>query len=229
MSGGVDSTVTAALMARAGYDVVGVTLQLYDHGAAIQTKGACCAGPDLHDARTAAEAARLPQLQRESEQLGQRVKTQREQVTALSAEIGGNEKNDESEINDLRQRRGRVDAKLREARQAQQALAEAEGLRRALDDLKEEGSEKKKLHDAEAARLRDFADLETRLRETEEALIALADPRGRATALRAQIDRAPEWERARGEGESHESVQCASADHRAGVTSPFVLDGVFRP
>jgi tRNA-specific 2-thiouridylase len=56
MSGGVDSTVTAALMAKAGYDVVGVTLQLYDHGAAIQKKGACCAGQDIHDARTAAEA-----------------------------------------------------------------------------------------------------------------------------------------------------------------------------
>src|SRR5207302_5742889 len=42
MSGGVDSTVTAALLAKAGYDVVGVTLQLYDHGAAIQKKGACC-------------------------------------------------------------------------------------------------------------------------------------------------------------------------------------------
>jgi len=60
MSGGVDSTVTAALMARAGYDVVGVTLQLYDHGAAIQKKGACCAGQDIHDARTAAEALGLP-------------------------------------------------------------------------------------------------------------------------------------------------------------------------
>ncbi|HEY2753889.1 tRNA 2-thiouridine(34) synthase MnmA [Phenylobacterium sp.] len=56
MSGGVDSTVTAALLAKAGYDVVGVTLQLYDHGAAIQKKGACCAGQDIHDARTAAES-----------------------------------------------------------------------------------------------------------------------------------------------------------------------------
>jgi tRNA-specific 2-thiouridylase len=56
MSGGVDSTVTAALLAKAGYDVVGVTLQLYDHGAAIQKKGACCAGHDIHDARTAAES-----------------------------------------------------------------------------------------------------------------------------------------------------------------------------
>src|SRR3954464_3709782 len=60
MSGGVDSTVTAALLARAGYDVVGVTLQLYDHGAAIQKKGACCAGQDIHDARTAADALGIP-------------------------------------------------------------------------------------------------------------------------------------------------------------------------
>ncbi len=60
MSGGVDSTVTAALLHKAGYDVVGVTLQLYDHGAAIQKKGACCAGQDIHDARTAAESLGIP-------------------------------------------------------------------------------------------------------------------------------------------------------------------------
>jgi tRNA-specific 2-thiouridylase len=55
MSGGVDSTVTAALLKRAGYDVVGVTLQLYDHGVALAKKGACCAGQDILDARMAAE------------------------------------------------------------------------------------------------------------------------------------------------------------------------------
>ncbi len=60
MSGGVDSTVTAALLKRAGYDVVGVTLQLYDHGAAVQKKGACCAGQDIHDARSAAENLGVP-------------------------------------------------------------------------------------------------------------------------------------------------------------------------
>jgi tRNA-specific 2-thiouridylase len=60
MSGGVDSTVTAALLSRAGYDVVGVTLQLYDHGVAIQKKGACCAGQDIHDARMAADALGIP-------------------------------------------------------------------------------------------------------------------------------------------------------------------------
>ena len=60
MSGGVDSTVTAALLAKAGYDVVGVTLQLYDHGQALAKKGACCAGQDIHDARTAAEAIGIP-------------------------------------------------------------------------------------------------------------------------------------------------------------------------
>ncbi len=60
MSGGVDSTVTAALLHQAGYDVVGVTLQLYDHGMAIQKKGACCAGQDIHDARQAAERIGIP-------------------------------------------------------------------------------------------------------------------------------------------------------------------------
>ena len=57
MSGGVDSSVTAALLAEQGYDVVGITLQLYDHGAALGRKGACCAGQDIHDA--GAVAARL--------------------------------------------------------------------------------------------------------------------------------------------------------------------------
>jgi len=60
MSGGVDSTVTAALVKRAGYDAVGVTLQLYDHGAAVQRKGACCAGQDIHDARAAADQLGIP-------------------------------------------------------------------------------------------------------------------------------------------------------------------------
>ena len=55
MSGGVDSSVTAALLAEAGYEVVGITLQLYDHGAATQRKGACCAGQDIHDARAVAD------------------------------------------------------------------------------------------------------------------------------------------------------------------------------
>ncbi len=55
MSGGVDSTVVAALLHQAGYEVIGVTLQLYDHGAALKKAGACCAGQDIHDARMAAE------------------------------------------------------------------------------------------------------------------------------------------------------------------------------
>lgn len=60
MSGGVDSSVVAALYAEAGYDVVGVTLQLYDHGAALAKKGACCAGRDIHDARRVAETLGFP-------------------------------------------------------------------------------------------------------------------------------------------------------------------------
>ena len=60
MSGGVDSSVVAALMAAEGYDVVGVTLQLYDHGEAIHRKGACCAGQDIHDARDVAAKLGIP-------------------------------------------------------------------------------------------------------------------------------------------------------------------------
>jgi tRNA-uridine 2-sulfurtransferase len=60
MSGGVDSSVTAALLADAGYDVVGITLQLYDHGGAMHRKGACCAGRDIHDARAVAARIGIP-------------------------------------------------------------------------------------------------------------------------------------------------------------------------
>src|SRR5210317_1206639 len=60
MSGGVDSSVVAAMLAEEGYDVVGVTLQLYDHGAALAKKGACCAGIDIHDAQRVAETMGFP-------------------------------------------------------------------------------------------------------------------------------------------------------------------------
>ncbi|KKB08235.1 hypothetical protein VE26_11790 [Devosia chinhatensis] len=60
MSGGVDSSVVAGLLAREGYEVVGVTLQLYDHGEATHRKGACCAGQDIHDARRVAAKLGIP-------------------------------------------------------------------------------------------------------------------------------------------------------------------------
>ena len=60
MSGGVDSSVVAAMLAREGYDVVGMTLQLYDHGAAVRRKGACCAGVDVYDAARVAQVAGFP-------------------------------------------------------------------------------------------------------------------------------------------------------------------------
>jgi tRNA-uridine 2-sulfurtransferase len=60
MSGGVDSSVTAAMLAAEGYDVVGVTMQLYDHGEATHRKGACCAGQDIHDARDVAARLGIP-------------------------------------------------------------------------------------------------------------------------------------------------------------------------
>jgi tRNA-specific 2-thiouridylase len=60
MSGGVDSSVTAALLHAQGFDVVGITLQLYDHGMALAKKGACCAGQDIYDARQVAERLGIP-------------------------------------------------------------------------------------------------------------------------------------------------------------------------
>jgi tRNA-specific 2-thiouridylase len=60
MSGGVDSSVVAGLLKAAGYDVIGITLQLYDHGEAMRRKGACCAGQDIHDARQVAASFNIP-------------------------------------------------------------------------------------------------------------------------------------------------------------------------
>jgi tRNA-specific 2-thiouridylase len=60
MSGGIDSSVVAALMARAGYEVIGITLQLYDHGAATHRAGSCCAGRDIQDARNVAQSLGIP-------------------------------------------------------------------------------------------------------------------------------------------------------------------------
>ena len=60
MSGGVDSSVAAALVKSAGYDTIGITLQLYDHGEAVKRKGACCAGQDIHDARSVAASLGIP-------------------------------------------------------------------------------------------------------------------------------------------------------------------------
>lgn len=60
MSGGVDSSVAAALLRDQGFDTIGVTLQLYDHGAAVARKGACCAGQDIHDARFVAQKIGIP-------------------------------------------------------------------------------------------------------------------------------------------------------------------------
>ncbi|MDF1607990.1 tRNA 2-thiouridine(34) synthase MnmA [Hoeflea sp. YIM 152468] len=60
MSGGVDSSVVAGILARQGYDVLGVTLQLYDHGAAVHRTGSCCAGQDIDDARRVCETLGIP-------------------------------------------------------------------------------------------------------------------------------------------------------------------------
>ena len=60
MSGGVDSSVVAAYLHEQGYEVIGITMQLYDHGQALAKKGACCAGQDIHDARRVSELLNIP-------------------------------------------------------------------------------------------------------------------------------------------------------------------------
>ena len=68
MSGGVDSSTVAGLLHEAGHEVIGVTLQLYDHGAATGRKGACCAGQDIHDARRVADHLGIPHYVIDAEQ-----------------------------------------------------------------------------------------------------------------------------------------------------------------
>ncbi len=68
MSGGVDSSVVAGLLVEAGHEVIGATLQLYDHGAATRKKGACCAGQDIHDARRVADTLGIPHYVLDKEQ-----------------------------------------------------------------------------------------------------------------------------------------------------------------
>src|SRR5262245_4309757 len=60
MSGGVDSSVVAGLLARAGHQVIGMTMQLYDHGAATAKSKSCCAGQDIYDARRVADRLGIP-------------------------------------------------------------------------------------------------------------------------------------------------------------------------
>ncbi|MFO1171347.1 MAG: tRNA 2-thiouridine(34) synthase MnmA [Hyphomicrobiaceae bacterium] len=86
MSGGVDSSVVAGLLKGAGYDVVGITLQLYDHGAATHRKGACCAGQDIHDARRVAEHLGIPHYVLDYEQ-----RFRRDVIDSFAASYAGGE------------------------------------------------------------------------------------------------------------------------------------------
>lgn len=145
--------------------------------------------------RAAMGIARLPEIKRQLEQLQETLAERRRQIGELEKETGPDSAKLAEEIRGFKQQRADLDSRLKTAREAQKVYAQAEGLKQTLYALKVEGGEKKNIRDAESARLDAFGELDARLKEAEQALAALEDPRGRAAALRTQIEREAEWRR----------------------------------
>lgn len=151
--------------------------------------------------RAAAESARLPQVQKEVERLSQAKEARRQEIAALEAEIAALTVDDGARLLELEKRRAQIETELRAAREAQRIFAQCEGLRHSLEAIKDEGGEKRQARDEIASRIAALGDVEQSLRGVDAALAALGDPRSRAAALKAQIDRADEWQRALAKGE----------------------------
>lgn len=143
--------------------------------------------------RAAVETARLPQSQRALAQAREERETLQTQLTVLEAELASLGESQESVLRQLRKRRSELEKDLREAREAQRLLHQAEVLREGQAEVKKEGETKRHDYDLIVARLAALGDVETRLVEAERELADLGDPRGRARALRSVIEQEPEW------------------------------------
>mgnify|MGYP000902751930 FL=1 len=142
---------------------------------------------------TTAETAQLPRLREATERLAREAAAQQEQVAKLESELAASEQISETELQQRQATRAALDAELRAARDAERVFNRTEGLRRELNDLSENGKTRKTEFEALQQRLTELSEVETQLAATASALKALADPRGRATALNRVIEREAEW------------------------------------
>lgn len=155
---------------------------------------------EVRHARTAtAESARLPHLQTETARLTAEAETKRQQIAELEAETAAGAKLGEKEIQQLKIRRAELEAKLREAREAQALASQAEVLRNEQAGITAEGEAKRAERDKAANRVTEIGDIEKQLADAETGLRELNDPRGRAAALNQTIAREAEWQREAGQ------------------------------
>lgn len=151
---------------------------------------------EVRHARTAAaESARLSHLQTEAVRLANEAEIKRQQIAELETETAAGAKLSEKEIQSLKTLRAELEAKLREAREAQALASQAEVLRNEQATITAEGESKRAERDVAANRIAEIGDIEKQLEETESSLRALNDPRGRAAAISQTIARESEWQR----------------------------------
>ncbi|MBS1787259.1 MAG: SMC family ATPase [Acidobacteria bacterium] len=151
---------------------------------------------EVRHARTAAtEAAKLSHLQAETVRLSAEIETRQRQVAELESETAEGARLSEKEIQQLKTRRGEIEAQLREARDAQKLASQVEVLRNEQAGITAEGESKRAERDRAAKRVAEIGDLEKQFAEAESNLSQLNDPRGQASALNQIIAREAEWQR----------------------------------
>lgn len=149
---------------------------------------------EVRNARTAAaESARLAHLQTETGRLTAEAETRLKQIAELEAETAAGAELSEKKIEQIKARRAKIEAQLKEAREAKMLASQAEVLRNEQAGITREGESKRAERDTAANRVAEIGDLEKQLAEAEDNLRRLNDPRGRAAALNQTIAREAEW------------------------------------